>query len=91
MQPTTDLPKTMPAPSVGSGDLLGAGASSGYYEGRIYVRPMGRGVVMIDRAGMPHLDDDVLPEGYYYAQIHVSALTPSGAEAAKRDHAAGKA
>lgn len=36
---------------------------------------MGRGVVMIDRAGMPHLDEDVLPEGYYYARIQVTALS----------------
>lgn len=74
-QTATDQSENLASPGADSSGLLGSEAISGYYEGRIYVRPMGRGVVMIDRAGMPHLDD-VLPEGYYCAKIHVSAIPP---------------
>ncbi len=41
-----------------------------YYRGRIYVRPIGRGIVLEDRDGKPHLDD-VLDEGEYEAEIRL--------------------
>ena len=40
------------------------------YRGRIYVRPIGRGIVLEDREGKPHLDD-VLEEGEYEAEIRL--------------------
>ena len=39
------------------------------YEGRIQVRPIGRGVVLEDHAQRMQLED--LPDGYYQAQITV--------------------
>ena len=39
------------------------------YEGRIYVRPVGRGVVLEDEEHRMQLDD--LPDGYYRAEIRV--------------------
>lgn len=39
------------------------------YEGRIYIRPVGRGVVLEDDAMRMQLED--LPDGHYRAQIRV--------------------
>ena len=41
-----------------------------HYRGRIYVRPIGRGIVLEDRLGKPHLDD-LLEEGEYEAEIRL--------------------
>ncbi len=39
------------------------------YEGRIYIRPVGRGVVLEDDATRMQLED--LPDGHYRAQVRV--------------------
>ena len=43
--------------------------------GRIYVRPIGRGVVLEDLELKPHLDD-VLDEGNYEAEIRIIRRLP---------------
>ena len=40
------------------------------YVGPVYVRPIGRGLVLTGLANEPHLDE-VLPEGEYFAEIRV--------------------
>lgn len=51
------------------------GAGSFSYTGRVYVRPVSRGVVLEDHPQQLHLDD-LLGEGYYRAVI---SLTPEPA------------
>lgn len=49
------------------------------YQGRVYVRPIGRGIVLLDLPGEPQLEDVLLTkEGYYQVDMQVSA-TPSKA------------
>jgi hypothetical protein len=50
-------------------DLSRDGAEM-HYVGPLYVRPIGRGVVLSGLEGEPHLDD-LLPEGEYFAEIRV--------------------
>ena len=50
-------------------DLARDGADL-HYVGPLYVRPIGRGVVLTGLENEPHLDD-VLPEGEYYAEIRI--------------------
>ncbi len=44
------------------------------YQGRVYVRPIGRGIVLLDLPGEPQLEDVLLTDtGYYQVDIQVSA------------------
>jgi hypothetical protein len=48
------------------------------YDGKIYVRPLGRGICLVDENGNlsdGQLEDDYLPEGYLHAQIVVTRLS----------------
>ena len=40
------------------------------YSGNVYIRPLGRGVVLKDLPGEPEIDD-LVSEGNYYAEIIV--------------------
>ncbi len=45
------------------------------YEGRIYIRPLGRGVVLEDDVNQMYLED--LPDGYYRAEIRIWREAPA--------------
>lgn len=53
------------------------------YQGIIYVRPCGRGVILVDDKRQRQFDDDVLPEGFYVAEIAVRTATEAEAEDAE--------
>lgn len=59
------------------------------YAGRVYVRPIGRGTVLIDLDGDMQLED-VLPEGYGYLRVEFVAYDSQSEdeENAKLAHAA---
>jgi hypothetical protein len=49
------------------------------YRGQIFVRPLGRGVVLDDLELKPQLDE-VLDEGYYEAEIRIIRRLPPNIE-----------
>jgi hypothetical protein len=46
------------------------------YDGWVYVRPVGRGIVLLDVDGEPYLED--LPHGRYRARIRLDPLKDDG-------------
>jgi hypothetical protein len=44
------------------------------YEGRVYVRPIGRGVVLLDGNLKDQHFEDVVPEGYYHLKFEFERL-----------------
>ena len=50
------------------------------YTGPIYVRPIGRGICLIDHPNEEQIED-LLPDGYYAARIVIEPLSPAGREA----------
>lgn len=49
------------------------------YDGYVYVRPVSRGVVMLDLPTEPHVEDCV-PDGYYRMQIAFKKLSEEETE-----------
>jgi hypothetical protein len=45
----------------------GSGKAPFVYDGFVLVRPIGRGIVLLDAEGEPYLED--LPDGYYRAHV----------------------
>ena len=52
------------------------------YTGPIYVRPLGRGICLLDHPAADELED-LLPDGYYRARIVIEPLSPEEQEAIK--------
>ena len=55
---------------------LGANGVVLLYRGRIYVRPIGRGVVLEDLELQPQFDE-ILPEGSYEVEFRINRRLPS--------------
>lgn len=58
------------------------------YDGRVYVRPVGRGVVMLDSIRERELYvEDCVPDGYYRLRLTFESLPEDEARAAREEMA----
>lgn len=77
--PTSQTPQTdLPSPKDRAGSFN--------YDGAVYVRPVGRGIVLLDLPQEPQLDE-VVPEmgGHYHMRVHVTWETETAPEAAPKE------